>query len=45
MRFTVGFVDLSIGLSRAGSSWELPIFLVVFLSPVILAVPVKWKWL
>jgi hypothetical protein len=44
--FIVASVNLWIGVSRAGYAFteELPIFLVVFLLPVILAVLVKWKW-
>jgi hypothetical protein len=44
--FIVASVNLWIGVSRAGYAFteELPIFLVVFFLPVILAVLVKWKW-
>jgi hypothetical protein len=39
-------ISLWIGVSRAGYAFseELPIFLVIFLLPVIPAVLVNWKW-
>jgi hypothetical protein len=44
--FVVASLNLWIGVSRAGYAFseELPIFLVIFLLPAILAVLVKWKW-
>jgi hypothetical protein len=45
--FIAAAVNLWIGVARAGYSFmeELPIFLVIFLLPAVVAVAVKWKLL
>jgi hypothetical protein len=45
--FVAAAVNMWIGVSQAGYSFseELPIFLVIFLLPVVVAVVVKWKFL
>jgi hypothetical protein len=45
--FIVAAVNMWIGVTRAGYSFaeELPIFLVIFGVPALVAVFVKWKWL
>ena len=45
--FVVAAANMWMGVSRAGYSFqeELPIFLLIFLLPVAVAVVVKWKFL
>ena len=45
--FVVAAANMWVGVSRAGYSFqeELPIFLLIFLLPVAIAVFVKWKFL
>lgn len=45
--FVAAAVNMWIGVSQAGYSFqkELPIFLLIFLLPVAVAVAVKWKFL
>lgn len=45
--FVAAAVNMWIGVSRAGYSFqeELPIFLLIFLLPSIVAILVKWKFL
>jgi len=45
--FVVAAANMWLGVSRAGYSFqeELPIFLLIFLLPVAVAVVVKWKFL
>jgi hypothetical protein len=45
--FVVAAVNMWMGVTRAGYSFreELPIFLVIFLLPAVVAAVVKWKFL
>ena len=45
--FAVAAVNMWIGVSRAGYSFfeELPIFLLIFGLPAVVALALKWKWL
>jgi hypothetical protein len=45
--FVVAVVNMWMGVTKAGYSFweELPIFLVIFFLPVLVAVVVKWKFL
>ena len=45
--FVAAAMNMWIGVSRAGYSFqeELPIFLLIFLLPVAVAILVKWKFL
>jgi hypothetical protein len=45
--FAAAAVNMWIGVNKAGysSAEEFPIFLLIFLLPVLLAIVVRWKWL
>jgi hypothetical protein len=45
--FFAAAVNLWVGVSKAGYGFteELPIFLLIFLLPAVIAVVVRWKWL
>jgi hypothetical protein len=45
--FVAAAVNLWVGVSKAGYSFseELPIFLVIFLLPTMVAAVARWKWL
>jgi hypothetical protein len=45
--FVAAAVNMWVGVTRAGysSAEEFPIFLLIFLLPVLLAIVVRWKWL
>jgi hypothetical protein len=45
--FVAAAVNMWFGVTRAGYAFneELPIFLLIFLLPVMVAVFVRWKWL
>jgi len=44
--FAAAAINMWLGISRAGYSFaeELPIFLLIFLLPVLIAVLVRWRW-
>jgi hypothetical protein len=45
--FFVAAANLWVGVSKAGYAYteELPIFLLIFLLPAVVAVAIRWKWL
>jgi hypothetical protein len=45
--FIAAAVNLWVGVSKAGYSFteELPIFLLIFLLPAVVAAVIRWKWL
>jgi hypothetical protein len=45
--FFVAAANLWVGVSKAGYAYteELPIFLLIFLLPAVVAVVIRWKWL
>jgi len=45
--FIAAAANLWVGVSKAGYSFaeELPIFLLIFLLPTVVAVVIRWKWL
>jgi hypothetical protein len=45
--FAAAAVNMWVGVNKAGysSAEEFPIFLLIFLLPVLLAIVVRWKWL